>query len=222
MAQELNSCHICISCSSHCWVKLCFPYKLLIMYYHTPIQREKNLEQRIKLTSNTNLTHAVPWNLARPRTSPLKLLTYLTPYMMIGLRRMCARANTCVCSRDVPGWPARLRMEAQSCSHWSSSREYWSVSASMDSHSLYRLKNLTRSQEWNVTLTLTTWNAVKPNYFICLVTAVHIALFFENKETKTTELPNLFLDGIDFHCFFLSYFYGMLTVGNKLDKINCH
>ena len=192
------------------------------MHYHTPKQREKNLEQRIKLTSNTNLTHAVPWNLARPRTSPRKLLTYLTPYMMIGLRRMCARANTCVCSSDVPGWPARLRMEAQSCSHWSSSREYWSVSASMDSHSLYRLKNLTRSQEWNVTLTLTTWDAVKPNYFICLVTAVHIALFFENKETKTTELPNLFLDGIDFHCFFLSYFYGMLTVGNKLDKINCH
>lgn len=63
---------------------------------------------------------------------------------------------------------------------------------------------------------------MKPNYFICLVTAVHIALFFENKETKTTELPNLFLDGIDFHCFFSSYFYGMLTVGNKLDKINCH
>lgn len=91
----------------------------------------------------------------------------------------------------------------------------------MDSHSLYRLKNLTRSQEWNVTLTLTTRDVVKPNYFIRLVTAGHITLFFENKETKTTELPNLFLDGIDFHCFF-HHFYGMLTIGNKLDKIYCH
>ena len=152
------------------------------MHYHTPKQRGKNLEQRIKLTSNTNLTHAVPWNLARPRTSPRKLLTYLTPYMMIGLRRMCARANTCVCSSDVPGWPARLRMEAQSCSHWSSSREYWSVSASMDSHSLYRLKNLTRSQEWDITLT--TWDAVKPNHFMCLVTAVHIVQFYYYRTVK--------------------------------------
>ena len=192
------------------------------MHYHTPIQRKKTLEKRIKLTSNTNLTHAVPWNLARPRTSPLKLLTYLTPYMMIGLRRMCARANTCVCSSEVPGWPARLRMEAQSCSHWSSSREYWSVSASMDSHSLYRLKNLTRSQEWNVILTLTTWDAVKPNYFICLVTAVHIALFFWKQRNKNNRTAKIILRWNWFSLFLSSYFYGMLTVGNKLDKINCH
>lgn len=192
------------------------------MHFHTPIQRKKTLEKRIKLTSNTHLTHAVPWNLARPRTSPLKLLTYLTPYMMIGLRRMCARANTCVCSSDVPGWPARLRMEAQSCSHWSSSREYWSVSASMDSHSLYRLKNLTRSQEWNVTLTLTTWDAVKPNYFICLVTAVHIALFFWKQRNKNNRTAKIILRWNWFSLFLSSYFYGMLTVGNKLDKINCH
>ena len=176
------------------------------MHYHAPKQRENNLEQRTKLTSNTNLTHAVPWNLARPRTSPRKLLTYLTPYMMIGLRRMCARANTCVCSSDVPGWPARLRMEAQSCSHWSSSREYWSVSASMDSHSLYRLKNLTRSQEWNVTLTLTTRDVVKPNYFICLVTAVHIALFFENKRNKNNRIAKLILRWNRFSLFFRHIF----------------
>lgn len=174
------------------------------MHYHTPKQREK-IEQRIKLTSNTYLKNAVPWNLARPRTSPLKLLTYLTPYMMIGLRRMCAKANTCVCSSDVPGWPARLRIEAQSCSHWSSSREYCSVSACMDSHSLYRLKNLTRSQELDVTLT--TWDAVKPNYCTCLVTTVHIAQFFDNTQTTTTELSNLFLDGIDFHCFFVIFLW---------------
>lgn len=192
------------------------------MHYHIPKQRKKTLEKRIKLTSNTNLTHAVPWNLARPRTSPLKLLTYLTPYMMIGLRRMCARANTCVCSSEVPGWPARLRMEAQSCSHWSSSREYWSVSASMDSHSLYRLKNLTRSQEWNVILTLTTWDAVKPNYFICLVTAVHIALFFWKQRNKNNRTAKIILRWNWFSLFLSSYFYGMLTVGNKLDKINCH
>ena len=36
-------------------------------------------------------------------------------------------------------------------------------------------------------------------------TAVNIALFFENKETKTTELSNLFLGGIDFHHFFIIF-----------------
>ena len=172
-----------------------------------PKTKEKNLEQRIKLISNTNLTHAVPWNLARPRTSPLKLLTYLTPYMMIGLRRMCARANTCVCSSDVPGWPARLRMEAQSCSHWSSSREYWSVSASMDSHSLYRLKNLTRSQEWNVTLTLTTWDAVKPNY--CFYIPCHSSPYCTvlwKQRNKNNRIAKLILRWNRFSLFFFVIF----------------
>lgn len=44
----------------------------------------------------------LPWNLAIPIVSPRKLLTYLTPYTMMGRLRICASVYIWICSRGAP------------------------------------------------------------------------------------------------------------------------
>ena len=89
----------------------------------------------------------LPSKLANPRFSPRKFLTTFTPYTIMGLLRMCARAKMCVCSRDFPFWSARANTAAQSCRSCSSSRLNpcawdWRCSASFQ-----RSQNLDRMRE---------------------------------------------------------------------------